>query len=71
MTRSVILIEPTATGYSAYLPDVPGCVAAADAREEVERLMREAVEFHLEGLRAGGEPVPPAHSYATYVEVAA
>ena len=71
MTRYVILFEPTRTGYSAYLPDLPGCVAAADTRDEVERLMREAVEFYLEGLRAGGEPVPPAHSSATYVEVAA
>lgn len=71
MTRYVILIEPTATGYSAYLPDLPGCVAAGGTREEVERLMREAVEFHLEGLRAEGEPVPPANTYATYVEVAA
>ena len=70
-TRYVILIEPTATGYSAYVPDLPGCVAAAGTRDAVEQLAREAVEFHLEGLRADGEPVPPAHTYATFVEVAA
>ena len=71
MQRYVILIEPTATGYSAYSPDVPGCVAAAPTREELENVMREAVEFHLEGLRASGQPVPPPRTSASYVEVAA
>ena len=46
-----LIIEPTPTGYSAYSPDVPGCIAAGATRGEVERNLREAIEFHLEGLR--------------------
>ena len=45
-----IIIEPTRTGYSAYSPDVPGCIATGATRREVERTLREAIEFHLEGL---------------------
>ena len=48
------LIEPTETGYSAYSPDVPGCVATAPSRDEIEEVMRDAIVFHLEGLRANG-----------------
>lgn len=69
--RVLIIVEPTDTGCSAYAPDVPGCVAAGPDRETVEREMREAIAFHLEGLRAEGYPVPEPRSYATYVEVAA
>ncbi len=71
MQRYLILIEETPTGYSTYSPDLPGCVAAAPSRAEVEQLMREAIEFHLEGLRAGGQPIPPPSTVASYVEVAA
>ena len=71
MHRYLILIEPTNTGYSAYSPDVPGCVATAPSRAEIEQVMREAIGFHLEGLRANGQPVPPPHTSASYVEVAA
>jgi predicted RNase H-like HicB family nuclease len=49
--RCLIVIEKTATGYSAYSPDLDGCIATGTTRDEVERSMREAVEFHLEGLR--------------------
>jgi predicted RNase H-like HicB family nuclease len=69
--KILIVVEKTDTGYSAYSPDIPGCVAAGATREEVERTMREAVSFHLEGLRADGYQVPEPTSYATYVEVAA
>jgi predicted RNase H-like HicB family nuclease len=71
MSRYLVIIEETPTGFSAYSPDVPGCVATGSTREEVERNIREAIEFHLDGLRADGQPPPKANSSATYVEVAA
>lgn len=69
--RILIVVEKTATGYSAYSPDVPGCVATGASREEVERAMGEAIQFHLEGLRADGAAVPEPQAYATYYDVAA
>ena len=71
MRRYLILIEPTATGFSAYSPDLPGCAATGDTRDDVERNMRDAVELHVEGLRELGEPVPAPSISAAYVEVAA
>jgi predicted RNase H-like HicB family nuclease len=71
MRRYLILIEPTASGFSAYSPDLPGCVATGSTRAQVEQNMRDAVEFHLEGLHESGEPVPPPSTFAAYVEVAA
>jgi predicted RNase H-like HicB family nuclease len=71
MSRYLVIIEESATGYSAFLPDLPGCIATAATRDEVESAMKEGVEFHLEGLRESGAPVPPPRSTATYVEVAA
>ena len=71
MHRYLVVIEPTATGFSAYSPDLTGCVATGATRAEVERAMREAIQFHLEGLRADGQPIPPGGTSATYVEVAA
>lgn len=71
MSRYLVIIEESATGFSAFLPDVPGCIATGATREEVETAMREGVEFHLDSLRESGEPVPPPRSSATYVEVAA
>jgi predicted RNase H-like HicB family nuclease len=71
MRRYLILIEPTASGFSAYSPDLPGCVATGTTRAEVEQNMRDAVEFHLDGLHESGEPVPPPSTFAAYVEVAA
>lgn len=70
MTRYLVLIEPTATGFSAYLPDVPGCVTTGKTQAEAEARMREAIEFHLEGL-GEDETVPEPRTIATYVEVAA
>ncbi len=71
MMKILIVVEQTATGFSAYSPDVEGCAATGTTREEVERAMQETVEFHLDGLRADGLAVPSPHSYATFVEVAA
>jgi predicted RNase H-like HicB family nuclease len=71
MSRYLIIIESITTGYSAYSPDLPGCVATGRTREEVEREMRDAIEFHIEGLRLAGEPVPEPRSLASYCEVVA
>ena len=71
MSRYLIIIESTTTGFSAYSPDLPGCVAAAATRHEVEKEMHGAIEFHIEGLRLAGEPVPEPRTEATYCEVAA
>ncbi|HEX6054162.1 MAG TPA: type II toxin-antitoxin system HicB family antitoxin [Gemmatimonadaceae bacterium] len=71
MRRYLILIEPTPTGFSAYSPDLPGCVATGVTRADVENNMREVVELHVVGLREDGEPVPPPSTSAAYVEVAA
>jgi predicted RNase H-like HicB family nuclease len=70
MSRYLIIIEQTSTGLSAYSPDLPGCVATGATREELEKEMHDAIEFHLEGLRLEGEPVPAPRSEATYCEVA-
>jgi predicted RNase H-like HicB family nuclease len=69
--RVLIVVEKTETGYSAYSPDVPGCIATGATRAEVEREMREAVAFHLEGLREEGVHLPEPNAYATYCDVAA
>lgn len=71
MRRYLILIEPTTTGFSAYSPDLPGCAATGETRDDVERNMRDAVELHVEGLRELGEPVPAPSISAAYVEIAA
>jgi len=71
MQRYLIIIEPTGTGYSAYSPDLPGCIATGATTDAVAANMREAIAFHLDGLRADGHPVPEAHTIASYVEVAA
>jgi predicted RNase H-like HicB family nuclease len=71
MSRYLIILEPTDNGFSAYSPDLPGCASTGTTREEVEVNMREAIELHLDGLREDGQPVPPPHTIATYVEVAA
>ncbi|MBC7788573.1 MAG: type II toxin-antitoxin system HicB family antitoxin [Anaerolineae bacterium] len=71
MSRYLVIIEEGATGFSAFLPDLPGFIATGATRDEVENAMQEGVEFHLEGLRESGDPVPPPRSTAAYVEVAA
>ncbi|MEO7964236.1 MAG: type II toxin-antitoxin system HicB family antitoxin [Gemmatimonadaceae bacterium] len=71
MQRFLIIIETTVTGFSAYSPDVPGCVASGTTRADVEERMRDAIAFHLDGLRADGQPLPVGGTVATYVEIAA
>jgi predicted RNase H-like HicB family nuclease len=71
MSRYLIILEQPGTGFSAYSPDLPGCVATGATREEVEREMQEAIEFHIEGLRLAGDPVPEPRSEVAYCEVAA
>jgi predicted RNase H-like HicB family nuclease len=58
MSRWIVFFERTPTRYSARVPDLPGCVAAASTLEETRKLMREAIEFHVEGMRLNGETVP-------------
>jgi predicted RNase H-like HicB family nuclease len=69
--KILIIVEASGTGYSAYAPDLPGCIATGSTRAEVEKEMRAAIEFHLEGMRATGELPPKPNSYATVVEVVA
>ena len=69
--RYAIVIESAGDNYSAYVPDIPGCVATGSTIEETESEIRDAIRFHLEGLRADDLPIPPASSRVDYVEVAA
>ena len=65
----LVVIEEGPTSFGAYVPDLPGCVAVGDTREEVTRLIHEAIEFHLEGMKEDGLPIPPPHSSGELVEV--
>jgi predicted RNase H-like HicB family nuclease len=65
------IIEKTVTGYSAYSPDLSGCVSTGETYEEVEQNMREAIAFHLEGLRLEGYEIPQPSTLSTYIEVLA
>jgi predicted RNase H-like HicB family nuclease len=69
MTRYAIVIEDAGSNLAAYVPDLPGCVATGDSEEEVNRLIREAIELHLEGLVEDGLPIPKPSSRVEYVEV--
>ncbi|HEY6802869.1 MAG TPA: type II toxin-antitoxin system HicB family antitoxin [Pyrinomonadaceae bacterium] len=71
MKKYLIVVEKTETGYSAYSPDVPGCGSTGKTKTEVERNIREALQFHLEGLREEGFPLPEPLTYSSYVDVAA
>jgi predicted RNase H-like HicB family nuclease len=68
--KYLIVIEPTNTGFSAYPPDLPGCASTGQTREECEKNMHDAIEFHLDGLREDGEPIPQPGSSAAFVEIA-
>lgn len=67
--RYAIVIEKSENGYGAYVPDLPGCIAVAENEAEVRELIREAIEFHLDGLREDGEPVPNPTAHVEYVDV--
>ncbi len=69
--RYAIVIENAGSNYSAYVPDLPGCIATGATVEDAEREIREAIEFHLDGLREDGSPVPPPSSAVRYVDIAA
>jgi len=68
--KYAIVIERGPGNYSAYVPDLPGCVAAGDTIEETRREIREAIAFHIEGMHADGFPVPEPITHVAYVEVA-
>lgn len=67
--RYAVIVEETQEGFGAYVPDLPGCIAAGETREEVIRLIHEAIDLHLEGLREEGLPVPEPMSSIEYVTV--
>ena len=66
--RSAVVIEKAESNYSAYVPDLPGCVATGSSVKEVEKEIRDAIRFHIEGLKEDGLPVPAPSSIAEYVE---
>jgi predicted RNase H-like HicB family nuclease len=66
--RYAVVIEKAVDNYSAYVPDLPGCVATGETVAEVERELREAIRFHIEGLKEDGLPVPPPTAVAEYVD---
>jgi len=69
MKKYLIIIEKTETGFSAYVPDFPGCIATGKTREKVENSMYEAIQFHLEGLKESNLPVPGTKTEAANVFV--
>ncbi len=69
--RYAIVIEKAEGHFSAYVPDLPGCIATGATIGEVESQIREAIEFHLEGMREDGTPIPPPASRVEYVDIAA
>jgi len=69
--RYAVVIEQAENNFSAYVPDLPGCVATGNSIEETEQAIREAIEFHIEGLREDGTSIPQPTSRVDYVEVAA
>ena len=67
----LVVVEKGSSSYGAYVPDLPGCVAAAESKDEVLTLIKEAIEFHLEGLKEDGQPIPSPASTSEIVEVEA
>ncbi|HYH80351.1 MAG TPA: type II toxin-antitoxin system HicB family antitoxin [Longimicrobium sp.] len=67
--RYAIVIERSSNGFGAFVPDLPGCVAGAGSEGEVRELIREAIEFHLEGMRQSDEPIPEPVTRVEYVEI--
>ena len=67
--RYLVVVEEGPKSFGAYVPDLPGCVATGKTLEETERLIREAIEFHLQGLREDGQHIPPSSSKVEYIEV--
>lgn len=69
--KYLVILEKTKTGYSAFFPDLPGCIATGSTKKEVQENMRQAVALHLEGMHQEGLEVPPPRSFPTYLEVSA
>jgi predicted RNase H-like HicB family nuclease len=69
MSQYLIVIEPTETGFSAYAPDLPGCVSTGGTRREVEQNMKEAIALHIDGMREEGLPIPQPRSQASLCTV--
>lgn len=69
--RYAVIVEEGETSFGAYVPDLPGCVAVAESKDEVLRLIEEAIEFHIDGLRQDGQPIPEPSSSIEYVEIRA
>jgi len=69
--RYAVIVEEGENSFGAYVPDLPGCVAAAETREEVLQLIEEAIVFHIEGLREDGQAIPEPSSSIEYIEVRA
>ena len=69
--RYAVVIEPSTSNFCAYVPDLPGCIATGGSLEETEKNVREAIEFHLDGLREDGLPIPEPSVKVEYVEVSA
>lgn len=69
--RYAIVIEKAESNYSAYVPDLPGCIVTGTNIQQVEAAIREAIEFHIDGLREDGSPIPLPSSQVEYIEIAA
>lgn len=69
MHRFLVVVEKSSGNYSAYLPDLPGCVATGETREEVERNIHEAIQMHVQGLKEDDLPIPESQSFAEYIAV--
>jgi len=69
--RYAVVIEKASDNYSAYVPDLPGCIATAESISDVQQLIRDAIEDHLAGLREDGIPIPQPSSQVDYIDVAA
>lgn len=69
--RYAVVIEKTETSFGAYVSDLPGCVAVGEIREEVVKLIQEAIELHIESLKEDGQPVPPPSSSVEFIDVSA
>ena len=69
--KYAVIIEEGESSFGAYVPDLPGCAAVAETKEELMKLIQEAIDFHIEGLREDGRPVPEPSSSVEYVEVRA
>ncbi len=69
--KYLIIYEKTETGYSAYVPDLPGCISSGESLGETKKLIREAIDFHLAGIREDGEPIPVPSTESEYLELTA